>query len=142
MSATPPSFTTSAVRPVILGTTQAAADEIFHPGRHLLHTESRDGAGPSRRPARNDDRPCRPERPCHSLLPNLMAAAPKYAPRRGPGERVTLTDINQYVEENVRSRLGLGSGPDVPNCTLTSSVYRHRKRSWNALCGLASRGWY
>ena len=34
----------------------------------------------------------------HSLPPDLMAAAPKYSPRAGPGELLTLVDMDRYVE--------------------------------------------
>ena len=33
-----------------------------------------------------------------SLPPDLMAAAPKYSPRAEAGERVTLIDMDHYVE--------------------------------------------
>ena len=73
------------------------ADEVFQPGRHLLHLESRGrtvvGGHPGTmivRVVQNDEG--------HSLPPDLMAAAPKYPPRVGPGERVTLIDMDHYVE--------------------------------------------
>ena len=73
------------------------ADEVFQPGRHLLHVESRGqtvvGGHPGTmivRIVQNDQG--------HSLPPDLMAAAPKYSPRAGPGELVTLIDMDHYVE--------------------------------------------
>ena len=72
-------------------------DEVFQPGRHLLHVESRGqtvvGGHPGTmivRIVQNDQG--------HSLPPDLMAAAPKYSPRAGPGELVTLIDMDHYFE--------------------------------------------
>ncbi len=72
-------------------------DEVFQPGPHLLHVESRGRTmvGDHRgtmivRVVQNDQG--------HSLPPDLVAAAPKYAPRAGPGELVTMIDMDHYVE--------------------------------------------
>ena len=72
-------------------------DEVFQPGRHLLHVESRGrtmvGGHPGTmivRVVQNDQG--------HSLPPDLMAAAPKHTPGAGPGELVTLIDMDHYVE--------------------------------------------
>ena len=69
------------------------ADEVFQPGRHLLHVESRGqtvvGGHPGTmivRIVQNDQG--------HSLPPDLMAAAPKHSPRAGPGELLTLIDMD------------------------------------------------
>ena len=72
-------------------------DEVFQPGRHLLHVESRGQTVVSGltgtmivRIVQNDQG--------HSLPPDLMAAAPAYSPRAGPGDLVTLIDMDHYVE--------------------------------------------
>ena len=72
-------------------------DEVFQPGRHLLHVESRGetvvGGDPGTmivRIVQNDQG--------HSLPPDLTAAAPKYSRSAGPGELLTLIDMDHYVE--------------------------------------------
>lgn len=72
-------------------------DEVFQPGRHLLHVESRGqtmvGGDPGTmivRIVQNDQG--------LSLPPDLMAAAPRHSPRARPGELITLIDMDHYVE--------------------------------------------
>ena len=72
-------------------------DEVFQPGRHLLHLESRGqtmvGSDPGTmiiRIVQNDQG--------HSLPSDLLAAAPRHSPRAGPGELITLIDMDHYVE--------------------------------------------
>ena len=74
-------------------------DEVFQPGRHLLHTESRGrtvvGGNPGTmvvRIVQNDQG--------SSLPPDLVAAAPSFSPRAEAGELVTLIDMDHFVEGN------------------------------------------
>jgi len=76
-------------------------DEVFQPGRHLLHVESTGetvvGGDPETmivRIVQNDQG--------HSLPPDLTAAAPKYSRRAGPGELLTLIDMDHYVARILR----------------------------------------
>ena len=77
-------------------------DEVFQPGRHLLHVESRGQTVVSGHPGTMIVRIVQNDQG-HSLPPDLMAAAPKYSPRAGPGELVTLIDMDHYVEGYIRS---------------------------------------
>ena len=72
-------------------------DEVFQPGRHLLHVESRGQTVVSGHPGTMIVRIVQNDQG-HSLPPDLMAAAPKYSPRAGPGELLTLIDMDHYVE--------------------------------------------
>ena len=72
-------------------------DEVFQPGRHLLHVESRGQTLVSGHPGTMIVRIVQNDQG-HSLPPDLMAAAPKYSPRAGPGELLTLIDMDHYVE--------------------------------------------
>ena len=72
-------------------------DEVFEPGRHLLHIESRGhtviGGHPGTmvvRIVQNDQG--------SSLPPDLEDAAPSLPPRAGAGELVTLVDMDHHVE--------------------------------------------
>ena len=74
-------------------------DEVFQPGQHLLHTESRGrtvvGGNPSTmvvRIVQNDQG--------SSLPPDLVDAAPSFPPRAEAGELVTLIDMDHFVEGN------------------------------------------
>ena len=74
-------------------------DEVFQPGRHLLHTESRGrtviGGNPGTmvvRIVQNDQG--------SSLPPDLVDAAPRFSPRAEAGELVTLIDMDHFVEGN------------------------------------------
>ena len=74
-------------------------DEVFQPGQHLLHTESRGrtvvGGNPGTmvvRIVQNDQG--------SSLPPDLVAAAPSFSPRAEAGELVTLIDMDHFVEGN------------------------------------------
>ena len=72
-------------------------DEVFQPGRHLLHVESRGETVIGRQPGTMIVRIVQNNQG-HSLPPDLMAAAPKYSSRAEPGELVTLIDMDHYVE--------------------------------------------
>lgn len=72
-------------------------DEVFQPGRHRLHTESRGHTvvrGHSGmmvvRIVQNDQGV--------SLPPDLLTTAPKFLPRAELGELITLIDMDHYVE--------------------------------------------
>ena len=74
-------------------------DEVFQPGQHLLHTESRGrtvvGGNPATmvvRIVQNDQG--------SSLPPDLVDAAPSFSPRAEAGELVTLIDMDHFVEGN------------------------------------------
>ena len=74
-------------------------DEVFQPGQHLLHTESRGrtvvGGNPGTmvvRIVQNDQG--------SSLPPDLADAAPSFSPRAEAGELVTLIDMDHFVEGN------------------------------------------
>ena len=74
-------------------------DEVFQPGHHLLHTESRGrtmvGGNPGTmvvRVVQNDQR--------LSLPPDLLEAAPSFVARAEAGELVTLIDMDHFVEGN------------------------------------------
>lgn len=74
-------------------------DEVFQPGQHLLHTESRGrtvvGGTPGTmvvRVVQNDEG--------SSLPPDLADAAPRFSPRAEPEELVTLIDMDHFVEGN------------------------------------------
>ena len=74
-------------------------DEVFQPGQHLLHTESRGrtavGGNPGTmvvRIVQNDQG--------SSLPPDLVDAAPSFSPRAEAGELVTLIDMDHFVEGN------------------------------------------
>ena len=74
-------------------------DEVFQPGQHLLHTESRGrtvvGGNPGTmvvRIVQNDQG--------LSLPPDLVDAAPSFSPRAEAGELVTLIDMDHFVEGN------------------------------------------
>ena len=74
-------------------------DEVFQPGQHLLHSESRGRivVGGNRgtmvvRIVQNDQG--------SSLPPDLVDAAPSFSPRAEAGELVTLIDMDQFVEGN------------------------------------------
>ena len=72
-------------------------DEVFKPGRHLLHVESRGETMIGRQPGTMVVRIVQNDQG-HPLPPDLMAAAPKYSSRAEPGELVTLIDMDHYVE--------------------------------------------
>ena len=74
-------------------------DEVFQPGRHLLHIESRGrtivGGNPGTmvvRIVQNDQGA--------SLPPDLADGAPSFSPRTDAGELVTLIDMDHFVEGN------------------------------------------
>ena len=74
-------------------------DEVFQPGQHLLHTESRGrtvvGGNPGTmvvRIVQNDQG--------SPLPPDLVDAAPSLSPRAEAGELVTLIDMDHFVEGN------------------------------------------
>ena len=74
-------------------------DEVFQPGQHLLHTESRGrtvvGGNPGTmvvRIVQNDQG--------SSLPPDLVDTAPSFPPRAEAGELVTLIDMDHFVEGN------------------------------------------
>jgi uncharacterized protein (TIGR04255 family) len=72
-------------------------DEVFQPGRNLLHVESRGETMIDRQPGTMIVRIVQNDQG-HLLPPDLMAAAPKYSSRAEPGELVTLIDMDHYVE--------------------------------------------
>ena len=72
-------------------------DDVFHPGRHLLHVESRGQTVVGGHPGTMIVRIVQNNQG-HSLPPDLMAAAPRHSPRAGPGELLTLIDMDHYVE--------------------------------------------
>ena len=72
-------------------------DEVFQPGRHLLHVESRGETVVGGDPGTMTVRIVQNDRG-HSLPPDLTAAAPKYSRSAGPGELLTLIDMDHYVE--------------------------------------------
>ena len=72
-------------------------DEVFQPGRHLLHVESRGQTVVGGRPGAMVIRVVQNDQG-HSLPPDLMAAAPNYSSKAEPGELVTLIDMDHYVE--------------------------------------------
>lgn len=74
-------------------------DEIFQPGRHLLHTESRGGTVVGGNPGTMVVRVVQNDQGS-SLPPDLADAAPRFPPRARPGELVTLVDIDHFVEGN------------------------------------------
>ena len=74
-------------------------DEVYQPGRHLVHIESRgstvvggDAGTMVVRIVQNDQG--------HVLPPDLLAAAPKFPRRVEAAELVTLIDMDHYVEGN------------------------------------------
>ncbi len=74
-------------------------DEVFQPGQHLLHTESRgrtvvgENTGTMVvRVVQNDQG--------SSLPPDLADGAPRFSPKTEPGELVTLIDMDHFVEGN------------------------------------------
>ena len=74
-------------------------DEVFQPGQHLLHTESRGrivvGGNSGTmvvRIVQNDQG--------SSLPPDLVDTAPRFSPRAEAGELVTLIDMDHFVEGN------------------------------------------
>ena len=80
-------------------------DEVFQPGQHLLHTESRGrtvvGGNPGTmvvRIVQNDQG--------SSLPPDLVDAAPNFTPRAEAGELVTLIDMDHFVEGNFDADAG------------------------------------
>ncbi len=80
-------------------------DEVFQPGQHLLHTESRGRTvvGGNRgtmvvRIVQNDQG--------SSLPPDLVDAAPSFSARTEPGELVTLIDMDHFVEGNFDADAG------------------------------------
>ena len=74
-------------------------DDIFQPGRHLLHTESRGGTVVGGNPGTMVVRVVQNAQGS-SLPPDLVDAAPRFSPRARPGELVTLVDIAHFVEGN------------------------------------------
>ena len=72
-------------------------DEVFQPGRHLLHIESRGDTVVGGHPGTMVVRIVQNGQGL-SLPPDLLAAAPKYSPRAEAGELVTLIDMDHYVE--------------------------------------------
>lgn len=84
-------------------------DEVFQPGRHLLHVESRGetvvGSDPGTmivRIVQNDQG--------QSLPPDLTAAAPKYSRSAGPGELLTLIWITTSRALSIGLGVGCGHG--------------------------------
>ena len=74
-------------------------DEVFQPGQHPLHTESRGrtvvGGNPGTmvvRIVQNDQG--------SPLPPDLVDAAPSFPPRAEAGELVTLIDMDHFAEGN------------------------------------------
>ena len=74
-------------------------DDIFQPGRHLLHTESRGGTVVVGNPGTMVVRVVQNDQGS-SLPPDLVDAAPRFSPKAQPGELVTLVDIDHFVEGN------------------------------------------
>ena len=78
---------------------RGAPDEVFQPGRHLLHTESRAGTVVVGNPGTMVVRVVQNDQGS-SLPPDLVEAAPRFPPKAQQGELVTLADIDHFVEGN------------------------------------------
>ena len=74
-------------------------DEVFQPGQHLLHTESRGGTVVDGSPGTLVLRVVQNNQGA-SLPPDLADAAPRFTPRTKPGDLVTLIDMDHFVEGN------------------------------------------
>ena len=74
-------------------------DEVFQPGQHLLHTESRGRTVVGRNPGTMVVRIVQNDQGS-SLPPDLVDAAPSFAPGAEAGELVTLIDMDHFVEGN------------------------------------------
>ena len=72
-------------------------DEVFQPGGHLLHIESRGRTVVGGHPGAMVVRIVQNNQGL-SLPPDLMAAAPSLSPRAEAGGLVTLIDMDHYVE--------------------------------------------
>ncbi len=72
-------------------------EEVFSPGGHLLHMESRGRTAVGGYPGTMVVRIVQNNQG-FSLPPDLMAAAPRFSPRTMAGELVTLIDMDHYVE--------------------------------------------
>ena len=89
-------------------------DEVFQPGRHLLHTESRGRTrGRPGTPARWSWRIVQNDQ--GSLPPDLVDAAMNFTPRAEAGELVTLIDMDHFIEGNFDADAGWGGGPGLRN---------------------------
>ena len=75
------------------------SDEVFQPGGHLLHIESRGRTVVGGHPGAMVVRIVQNNQGL-SLPPDLMAAAPSLSSRAEAGELVTLIDMDHYVEGN------------------------------------------